>query len=462
MGPVDIVEREQDDLPRPQAVEVVNPMLGIKAAVGRTLLPSDDVARGGHPVVMLDYRYWLSAFAGDPDVVGREMRVGDRAYTVIGVGPAGGAGIGLAVWLLELLATADLPLPTRLTLDLSLDGNVLAFKLGVSVVTGALLGLVPALQSTRPDVAGALRGESAGGGQPGQLRWRNALVVTQLTISLVLLVGAGLFLRSFQQVQSVDPGFGREPTAIMTFLMSATRFTPDAARVYTRRLLDRFRELPGVEAVGAISNLHLQPLNTSTSDFNVDGFEPQTEHGAFIADRAEVEPGFFEAAGIEILRGRNFNDADRPDTQPVVIISEAMARRFWTDGDAVGRQVRRRDDDPPWLVVGVASGRRCGRAPGLRARAGSRPVGPRDEDDGPPPRPDAAAPAALRLRPVGVRGAGAGTGRSRSLRRGQLRSLPADARDRHPDGARRRRLPRDPAARRGWPQAGGHRWRPSD
>ena len=140
----------------------------------------------------------------------------------------------------------------------------------------------------------------------------------------------------------------------MTFLTPATRFTPDEARVYTRRLLDRFRALPGVEAVGAISNLHLNPLSTSSSDFNVAGFEPPTDHGAFIADRAEVEPGFFEAAGIEIVRGRNFDAADRPDTKPVVVISETMARRFWTDGDAVGRLVRRRDD-PSWLVVGVAS-----------------------------------------------------------------------------------------------------------
>ena len=268
---------------------------------------------------------------------------------------AGGAGVGLAVWLLGLLAAADLPLPTPVTLDLRLDGNVLGFTFGVSVVAGALLGLVPALQSTRPDVAGALRSENAGGGHPGQLRWRNALVVTQLAISLVLLVGAGLFLRSFQRVQSVDPGFGREPTALMTFLAPATRFAPDEARVYTRRLLDRFRALPGVEAVGAISNLHLNPLSQRTSDFNVDGFEPPTDHGAFIADRVEIEPGFFEAAGIEIVRGRNFNDADRPDTRPVVIVSDAMARRFWTDGDAVGWLVRRHDPDPPWLVVGVAS-----------------------------------------------------------------------------------------------------------
>ena len=172
---------------------------------------------------------------------------------------AGGAGVGLAVWSLGVLATADLPLPTPVTLDLRPDANVLGFTLGVSIAAGALLGLLPALQGTRPDVAGALRSENAGGGEPGQLRWRNALVVAQVAISLVLLVGAGLFLRSFQRAQSVDPGFGREPTALMTFMTPATRFAPDEARVYTRRLLDRFRALPGVEAVGAVSNLHLNP-----------------------------------------------------------------------------------------------------------------------------------------------------------------------------------------------------------
>ena len=156
-------------------------------------------------------------------------------------------------------------------------------------------------------------------------------------------------------MRSVDPGFGREPTALMTFLTPATRFAPDEARVYTRRLLDRFRTLPGVEAVGAVSNLHLHPLSESSSDFNVDAFEPPADHGALIADRAEVEPGFFEATGIDIVRGPNFNAAERPGHPPVVIVNEAMARRFWTDGDAVGPAppaARRRS---LWLVVGVAS-----------------------------------------------------------------------------------------------------------
>ena len=136
------------------------------------------------------------------------------------------------------------------------------------------------------------------------------------------------------------------PTAPLTFLGAGDPVAPDGAPFYTRRFLDRFRALPGVEVVGTNGNLRLNPLSKSSSDFYVDGFEPPTDHSAFVADRAEVKPGFFEAAGIEILRGRNFNEADLPDIRPWSIVNEAMARRFWT-GNALGRLVRRRDDDPP-------------------------------------------------------------------------------------------------------------------
>ena len=228
---------------------------------------------------------------------------------------SGAVGIALAVGLLGLLQNADLALPVPIDLDLSLDWNVLLFTLGISMVAGALLGLVPALQSTRPDVASTLKSDTAGGGQPGQLRWRNTLVVTQLTVSLILLVGAGLFLRSFQKVQAVDPGFGGKPTAIMTIMAPTTRYTHDEGRLYLRRLLDRFRQLPGVTSVGVIDNLHLTLTSTQSIGFNVDGVEPPSSLDYHSADRAEVDPGFFGAAGIEILRGRNFTDTDVPDGQ---------------------------------------------------------------------------------------------------------------------------------------------------
>jgi predicted permease len=269
---------------------------------------------------------------------------------------AGALGFALSVWLLGVLVRADLPLPIPIALDLKPDWAVLAFTLTISSVAGALLGLVPAWQSTRPDLVTALKSDTSGGGRPGHLRWRNALVIAQVTVSLVLLVGAGLFLRSFQRVLAIDPGFGREPAALLSFIVPATRFTADEARVYTRRMLDRFRQVPGIQALGVTDNLPLNTLSTQSIGFTVDGHDPPKDQRAFSADRADVDAGFFDAIGIGLLRGRAFNDADRAESQSVAIISDAMARRYWRDGDAVGRLIRTSDpDDDDLVVVGVAA-----------------------------------------------------------------------------------------------------------
>ena len=122
----------------------------------------------------------------------------------------------------------------------------------------------------------------------------------KVAVSLVLLVGAGLFLRSFEQVQSVDPGFGRDPSAILTIMVPTTRFTEEEGRVFTRTLLSRFREIPGVQSVGLIDNLHLNTTSTQTMDFNVDGVEPPPERDSHAADRATVDAELFDAAGIRI------------------------------------------------------------------------------------------------------------------------------------------------------------------
>jgi putative ABC transport system permease protein len=491
-------------------------MLGVNAALGRTLLPGDDVDRGGHAVVMLGHGYWQTAFGGSPDVVGRQMRIGGRSYTIVGVAPvdfqgsikgltpafyapslmveiltgtltlddrrnhslfvkarlrdgvglpqadaavgrvaealtrdkiqgwdpqarftlvpldevllyppldryvrasawllsvvvglvlllactnlasfllaraidrhrdvavrlalgasrsvlirgllvettllsllAGGLGLGLSIWILRVLVRTDLPLPIPITVDLSPDWLVLAFTLAVSAVAGTALGLVPAWQSTRPDLVTALKSDTAGGGRAGQMRWRNALVIAQVTLSLVLLVGAGLFLRSFQRVLAVDPGFGREPAALLSFIVPATRFTTAEALVHTRRLLERFRQVPGVESIGVTDNLPLNTLSTQSMGFLVDGHTPPPERQSFLADRVDVDGGYFDAIGIRILRGRTFTEADRDEVQSVAIVSDAMARRYWPDGDAVGRLIRTPNaDDDDLVIVGVAA-----------------------------------------------------------------------------------------------------------
>ena len=152
--------------------------------------------------------------------------------------------------LLRVLQGADLPLPVPLTLDLGLDPGVLAFTMGISLLAGLALGLAPALHGNRDDLATTLKDDSAGGGQRGRTRMRDALVVAQVAVSTLLLVGAGLFLRSFQRLQSVDPGFGREPAAVITFLIPSDRYDFEAAREMARRIEERRSRFPASRRSG--------------------------------------------------------------------------------------------------------------------------------------------------------------------------------------------------------------------
>ncbi len=264
----------------------------------------------------------------------------------------GAAGVLLASGMLKGLVAADLPLPFPITLDLSLNMTVLAFSITLTVVAGLLFGLAPALQASRADVASTLKNEGTGGGRPGRVTLRSALVVTQVAVSLMLLIGAGLFLRSLQARVAVDPGFGDAPAAIVTVQTAPDRYSTDEARVFFRTLLAEAHQLPGVTAVGMSGDLNLNPLNTRTMGVEVDGVEPPPGQDYHTVDWANVDAGFFEAVGIPILEGRGFEATDEADAPWVVIVSEAMARRFWPDGQAVGRTFRRNDTE--YTVVGLA------------------------------------------------------------------------------------------------------------
>ncbi len=267
---------------------------------------------------------------------------------------AGVVGVAVAVGLLRILLSAELPIPVQITLDLSMSTTVLGFTLLVSILTGFVLGLAPAIQSTKPNVAATLKGDSAGGGQRGNLGLRNVLVVSQVAISLVLAVGAGLFLRSFQQMQAKDPGFGREPTALMSFMVPSNRFSEDEGRIFTGILKERIEQLPGVLAVGYISNIHLNTVNSQNYQVNVDRVEPPPGRDFYQVDYSPVDAGFFSASGIGIVRGRNFEDWDLPDAPAAAIINQTMANMFWPGQDPVGRTIRGVDVED-MTVVGVAT-----------------------------------------------------------------------------------------------------------
>jgi len=491
------------------------PLLGLGAALGRTLGPEDDVSPGGHPVIMLGHGYWRREFGGDPGVLGRTLRINGHGYEVVGVAspryegvlpgvvpaivaplsmvrellqgsgdpltsrdsqayftkarlrpgvsleqadvslagvasylresfpetwdesrrfvpvpsedvilnplvdrylvPAATAalvlvavvlliacanlasfllargmdrrkeiamrlalgaprgslvrqlltettllalvggllGIALASWILRALSTMELPLPGGVHPELEMNGAIVVFGLALSLATGLLFGLVPALHTTRLDLTTSLKDGRGGGGKPRRLTLRNALVSGQVAASLVLLIGSGLFVRSLQASRAVDPGFGQDPTAVLSFVVSGERYEPEEGRIFVGRYLERIGALPGVEAAGVTENLHLTTTTITTLEVQVDGVEPPPGRRFHEVDRARVDPGFFGAAGIPLLQGRNFEEADVSGGRAVAIVNEAMAQRFWPGQDPVGKLVRR-EDGTELEVVGVA------------------------------------------------------------------------------------------------------------
>lgn len=273
--------------------------------------------------------------------------------TVILSAIGGLVGVLLASYSLTALASADLPLPLPITLDLTLDRTVLGFSVLVSLAAGLVFGLAPALQSTNPDLASTLRDETAGGGQARGAWLRDALVVGQVAVSVVLLVGAGLFLRSLDASRSIDPGFGAGPTGILQVTVPADRYDETEALAFLDRLTADLLEMPSVESVGLIDNLHLNQLSTQMLRISVDGIEPPPGRDFHLVDYGEVDEGFLATAGIEVVEGRGLDATDRADSEPVALVSEEFVRRFFPDGGAVGRIIRVSDE--PTRVVGVTA-----------------------------------------------------------------------------------------------------------
>jgi putative ABC transport system permease protein len=178
--------------------------------------------------------------------------------------------------------------------------------------------------------------------------------VVQVAVSFLLLIGAGLFLRSFQATQAVDPGFGHEPAAMLLMAVPTTRYSEEEGRLFLRSYYERIEQIPGVQAVGLTNNLHLNSLSTSTTRINVAGVDPPPDRDGHDVDRKAVDAGFFDAVGIRIVRGRNFNSADTEDAPRVAIVSQTLADRFWPGDDAVGRIIERPTAEDI-IVVGVAS-----------------------------------------------------------------------------------------------------------
>ncbi|HKH50071.1 MAG TPA: ABC transporter permease [Thermoanaerobaculia bacterium] len=265
------------------------------------------------------------------------------------------AGLLIAIWTARLIVAFKPPLPIPLNLDVPLDWRVLAFTLGIALLTGILCGLAPALQSTRPGVVTALKDEEGGlMRHHRKLGLRNLLVVAQVAISALLLVGAGLFLRSLGSAQSIDPGFRlRNGVAVQVALELGGAYDETRGRAFYERLLERTRVLPGVRSASLTEHLPLG-LNVHVSDAQIEG-RPKPRKGEELeVDRNGVMPGYFETLGIPLVAGRDVTAADRPGAQRVAIINQTAARQFWPGEDPLGKRLRLGESGEWMTVIGVA------------------------------------------------------------------------------------------------------------
>jgi predicted permease len=274
--------------------------------------------------------------------------------TVLAMG-GGLLGIGLAFLMVRALLTFQPPLPIPINLAIEMDGHVLLFTSLVSLLAGLAFGLAPALQSTRPALAPTLR-EEAGQVTGGRRRitLRNALVVGQVAVSLVLLIGSGLFVRSLQKAQNIDPGFYTGSAAILRPHMEMSGYDATRGPQLQQQLTDRLRQLPGVTHV---ARAELLPLGAGvqTLAMNIDGVQPPAGRSSLDIDINYVDEHYFSTLEIPIVAGRAFSALDHEQSPPVAIVSEAAVRAFWPNREPIGQTIRLgRASDAPTRVIGVA------------------------------------------------------------------------------------------------------------
>ena len=262
-------------------------------------------------------------------------------------------GLLLAHWCRHALV---LLLPARggvaMHLPGEIDWRVLALSAGVCLIATLLLGLVPAMQTRDLDLAGALKAESAGVVGSGRRAWvRSGLVVMQVSLSFVLLVGAGLLLQSLQRIRNTSPGFSTHDVLETSVNLVQAGYDAPRAQNFQDQLLDRVRALPGVESAEFARMTPLSYGSFSSTPIAVDGYQPPPEEQP-IVQYNEVGPDYFATIGIPLMSGREFNRADDEKSVPVAIVNETMAAKYWGGRNPIGErvQVKRR-----WMqVVGVA------------------------------------------------------------------------------------------------------------
>ena len=269
---------------------------------------------------------------------------------------AGALALLLAVWGVDLLRTMA-PDNFPRAGEISVDARVFGFTLVVSMLTGIMCGLIPAIQGSRMDLNETLKDGGRSYDAAGRNRLGSALVVAEVALSMLLLVGAGLMLRSFIRLMSVDPGFDPQNALTMVIGLPQSKYQPPQRAAFFQQLLERLRAAPGVRSVCAV----YPPLGggEAGAGFSIEGRPPIAPGEPRLAAPRWVSPDYFKAMKIQLLKGRDFTEGDSINALPVIIINEAMARQYWPNEDPIGKRVASTDDNfwrdkPLWReIVGV-------------------------------------------------------------------------------------------------------------
>jgi predicted permease len=291
------------------------------------------------------------ALGATPSRVARQLLTESLLLSCIGA-VVGTALAGLGIRMLDRLPITGV---ARIE-EANLSGVVLAFTAGLALFTGLLFGLVPALRAYGMGLAAGMH--EGRRGSAANRRINSALVAVQFALSLILLIGTGLLLKSFQRLEAVNPGFNPEQTLTMSAALPRVKYSkPELALEFYRNMIERLRNAPGIQAAGFATDLPFAG-NSNADGFIIEGQEPpdgnvtHTEQALLQA----ITPGLFEALGLPLLGGRDFQEADTADSPPVAIIDEPLARRYWPAGDALGKRIETTGDRQWMTIVGIVGG----------------------------------------------------------------------------------------------------------
>ena len=261
-------------------------------------------------------------------------------------------GILVAVWARNALWAFRPPFLQENALDLQFDSAVIVFTVVVSMATGILFGLAPALQSSRPDLVTELKERTS---VPSGAQWyslRNLLVVGQVGLSFIALASAGLFLRSLGNAQQIDPGFDANRLMILGVSPGTNGYDEPRGRELYRRIIEHASAVAGVESVTIATAVPLFNGGFARTVFK-DGQDTSNPRAGRLTQLNQVTPGYFRTLGLQIVRGREITDADRPGAPLVAVINETMAKQYWENEDPIGKQFRFFGDPAPRQVIGI-------------------------------------------------------------------------------------------------------------